>query len=164
MRKYESHGFFADPCDVCTITCIYMNVTFAAHCAQVISVQASFVAFSAMASQPVTLQVEALSMVHNRYADEEKKDLKRKLEATQIALAASEQELTTVRDDLAEARDIISVFEELAEEAHTRSRKKMHQVLTKLMKCQETGNLSTEEVGEMIDNLESAYDGLDDLE
>ena len=121
------------------------------------SVQASFVAFSAMASQPVTLQVEALSMVHNRFADEEKKDLKRKLEATQ-------NDLATVRDDLAEARDISSAFEDAMEAVHTRSRKKMHQVLTKLMKCQETGNLSTEEVGEMIDNLESAYDGLDDLE
>ena len=105
--------------------------------------------------QAVTHQVEALSAVHAYYADKEKKDLKRKL-------AASEQELATVRDDLAAAQDKTSVFEDLVEETHKRSRQKMRQVLMKLMKCQETGNLSTEEVREMIGNLEGAHNGLDD--
>ena len=87
-------------------------------------------------------------------ADEEKKELKRKLEATQ-------NDLATVRDDLAEARDISSAFEDAMEAVHTRSRNKMYKVLTKLTKCQETGELTNADLREMVSNLQDAHNVLD---
>ena len=47
----------------------------------------------ASSSQPVTLQLEALSAVHNEWADREKKDLKRKLANTKDALEEKREEL-----------------------------------------------------------------------
>ena len=69
-----------------------------------ISAQASFVADSStMASssgdkqQAVTHQVEALSAVHSMFADAEKRDLKRKLEATQKDLAEEREKLVCMK-------------------------------------------------------------------
>ena len=126
-----------------------------------ISAQASFVAYSAMASssgdkqQAMTLQVEALSTVHKSFADDEKKLLKRKLEATQ-------KDLATVRDELAKLIAISQLYKDSVEETHKRSRKKMYLVLMKLVLCEETGTLSIEEVKEMIRNLQDAHNMLDD--
>ena len=166
MRKYESHGFFADPCDVCTITCIYMNVTFPAHCAQVgipsrimsllgsaatwvMNALSSLVgqqATSPVSSSPqlVTLQVEALSVVHNYYADKEKKDLKRKLEATQ-------KDLATMRDQLTELAATASEYTDAVESEHKRSRRWIDRVELELQAGRVTGlTLSPTEVQDLM--------------
>ena len=96
----------------------------------------------------MTVQLEALSVVHTYYADEEKCGLKRKL--------------AVIQNDLTDAQDKTIAFESLVEETHERSRRKMYKVLTKLVVCQETGELTNADLREMVSNLQDAHNGLHD--
>ena len=103
--------------------------------------------------QAVTRQVEALNAVHAAFADAEKKDLKRKL-------AASEQELTTVRADLEETRERQSDVNDVCK----RSRTHMHEVHMKLQQGQDSGmTLSREEVRVLISHMIDAHNVMNDI-
>ena len=54
----------------------------------------------ASSEEAVTLQIAALSAVHNEYADREKKDLKRKLADTKDSLEETREALDDVSEEL----------------------------------------------------------------
>ena len=104
----------------------------------------------ASSSEAVTLQLAALSAVHNENADREKKDLKRKL-------AECQKELKEAREQIRQRRDEVN-------EVCKESRDSMHQVDLVLRQGVYDGlPLSKEQVNELCNHLGNAHNVLNEI-
>ena len=103
--------------------------------------------------QAVTHQVEALSAVHAYYADKEKKDLKRKLAASEQELAKMKEILFREQDGrVCEQREIVCYSDDGYEHLEN-----IHNKLYKGSNAWQSGmSLSREEVGQLVNSLTHA--------
>ena len=104
----------------------------------------------ASSSEAVTLQLAALSKVHNENADRENKDLKRKLAECQKDLKEAQEQIKQRRY---EVNDICK-----------ESRNSMHEVDLVLRRGEKTGlHLSKEQVNELIGHMCNAHNVLNEI-